>query len=99
MFSKLRSRFNGNKFNKKNNAQSLNPVVSEEDIQKQQQAIANQERQRVEQEYRKQHPDQMKEEQKLSFDHKTNKLKKRLNIAIITVFGLIVLVFLILFFV
>jgi hypothetical protein len=79
--------------------QPLNPVVSEEDIQKQQAAIANQKRQQVEREYREQHPDQIREEKELSFEHKTNKLKKKLNIAIITVFGLIIIVFLILFFI
>ncbi|AKP68370.1 hypothetical protein ABM34_01890 [Companilactobacillus ginsenosidimutans] len=73
--------------------------MTEEDLQKQQAAMANQKRQEVEREYREQHPDQIKQENELSFEHKTNKLKKKLNIAIITVFGLIIIVFLILFFI
>ncbi|HIY91360.1 MAG TPA: hypothetical protein H9820_00265 [Candidatus Companilactobacillus pullicola] len=58
-----------------------------------------QERRRAEQEYAKQHPEQIIEEKMQSFENKTNSLKKKLNIAIITVFGLIILVFLILFFI
>lgn len=77
----------------------LNSVVSENDVQRQQEQINDQQRREVEERYRQQHPDQIKQEKELSFEHKTNKLKKKLNIAIITVFGLIIIVFLILFFI
>lgn len=97
MFDKLKHKFGAH--NKSTQEQPINPVVSENDIQQQQQAIANQQRQQVEAEYRREHPDQIRQEKELSFEHKTNKLKKKLNIAIITVFGLIIIVFLILFFV
>lgn len=101
MFSKLKELIN------KSNGSSEQPsqqtpnssVMSEEDLQKQQQILANQKREQVEQQYREQHPDQIRQEKELSFEHKTNKLKKKLNIAIITVFGLIIIVFLILFFI
>lgn len=98
MFSRIKALINRSNGTDKS-GQSINSVVSEDDIKKQQAIIASQHRQQVEDEYRKQHPDQIREEKALSFEHKTNKLKKKLNIAIITVFGLIIIVFLILFFI
>ncbi|WP_334328867.1 hypothetical protein [Companilactobacillus sp. HBUAS59699] len=74
-------------------------VVSADEVEKRQRELRDQERKRVEEEYRKEHPDQIEQEKMISFENKTNRLKKRLNIAIITVFGLIVIVFLVLFFV
>ncbi|WP_225426567.1 hypothetical protein [Companilactobacillus hulinensis] len=86
--------FSGGKKN-----QSSGSVVSVDEVEKKQKELRDQERKRVEEEYKRQHPDQIEEEKLISFEHKTNRLKKRLNIAIITVFGLIVIVFLVLFFV
>ncbi|QFR70695.1 hypothetical protein LP238_11000 [Companilactobacillus paralimentarius] len=74
-------------------------VVRADQVEQQQEKLRMQERRRAEQEYAKQHPEQIIEEKMQSFDNKTNRLKKKLNIAIITVFGLIILVFLILFFI
>ncbi|APX73411.1 hypothetical protein BTM29_10985 [Companilactobacillus allii] len=68
-------------------------------VEQRQKELRDQERKRVEEQYREQHPDQIEEEKIASFEYKTNRLKKRLNIAIITIFGLIVIVFLVLFFV
>lgn len=97
MFAKIKQLIN------KSNGQGSNTdsgnsgsVITEEELQRRQ---AEQKRQEVEQQYNEQHPDQIREEKELSFENKTNKLKKRLNIAIITVFGLIIIVFLILFFI
>ncbi|WP_125769621.1 hypothetical protein [Companilactobacillus furfuricola] len=97
MFAKLKHLIN------KSNGQASDPnpeagssVITEEELQRRQ---AEQKRLEVERQYQEEHPDQIKEEKELSFENKTNKLKKRLNIAIITVFGLIIIVFLILFFI
>ncbi|WP_246005654.1 hypothetical protein [Companilactobacillus insicii] len=79
--------------------ESNGSVVSADEVEKRQRELRDQERKRVELEYKREHPDQIKQEKMISFENKTNRLKKRLNIAIITVFGLIVIVFLILFFV
>lgn len=86
--------FSGNKKNDSNSS-----VVSADEVEKRQRELRDQERKRVEAEYRREHPDQIEQEKMISFENKTNRLKKRLNIAIITVFGLIVIVFLVLFFV
>lgn len=89
-----------NKTNDTNNdPQQTSSVMTEEELQRRQRAMADQKRREVEQEYQQEHPDQIREEKELSFENKTNKLKKKLNIAIITVFGLIIIVFLILFFI
>ncbi|WP_125589553.1 hypothetical protein [Companilactobacillus jidongensis] len=82
---------------KKDNSSSS--VVSADEVEKKQRELRDQERKRVEEEYREEHPDQIEQEKMVSFENKTNRLKKRLNIAIITVFGLVVIVFLVLFFV
>ncbi|MCH4008435.1 hypothetical protein [Companilactobacillus sp.] len=98
MFSRLKNLIN--KTNDTNNdPQQTSSVMTEEELQRRQRAMADQKRREVEQEYQQEHPDQIREEKELSFENKTNKLKKKLNIAIITVFGLIIIVFLILFFI
>lgn len=98
MFSRLKNLIN--KTNDANNdPQQTSSVMTEEELQRRQRAMADQKRREVEQEYQQEHPDQIREEKELSFENKTNKLKKKLNIAIITVFGLIIIVFLILFFI
>jgi len=74
-------------------------VVRADQVVQQQEKMRRQEQQRSNQEYNKQHPEQIAEEKMQVFDYKTNRLKKKLNIATITIFGLIVLVFLILFFI
>ncbi|KRK80694.1 hypothetical protein [Companilactobacillus nodensis] len=78
---------------------SSGSVVSADEVEKKQRELRDKERKRVEEEYRREHPDQIEQEKMTSFENKTNRLKKHLNIAIITVFGLIVIVFLVLFFV
>lgn len=95
MFSKIKDFYNS-KVKKSDQPQT---VVRADQVEAQQQKIREQERQRAEKEYQQQHPEQIIQENLESFENKTNKLKKKLNIAIITVFGLIVLVFLILFFI
>jgi len=95
MFSKVKD-FLDSKFKKNDQPQS---VVRADQVAARQQEMREQERQQAEDEYTREHPDQVLEEKLEYFDYKTNKLKKKLNIAIITVFGLIVLVFLILFFI
>lgn len=95
MFSKIKDFYNS-KVKKSDHPQT---VVRADQVEAQQQKIREQERLRAEQEYQQQHPEQIIQENLQSFENKTNKLKKKLNIAIITVFGLIVLVFLILFFI
>ncbi|KRK99256.1 hypothetical protein [Companilactobacillus futsaii] len=95
MFSKVRD-FVNSKVKKNNHPQT---VVRADQVEAQQQRIKEQERQRAEKQYQQQHPEQTIQENMELFEYKTNKLKKKLNIAIITVFGLIVLVFLILFFI
>ncbi|WP_225423819.1 hypothetical protein [Companilactobacillus zhongbaensis] len=94
MFAKLKNLIN--KSNGQDQDAGSGSVITEEELQRRQ---AEQKRQEVEKRYQEQHPDQIKEEKELSFENKTNKLKKKLNIAIITVFGLIIIVFLILFFI
>ncbi|MFC6323430.1 hypothetical protein [Companilactobacillus baiquanensis] len=91
--SKVKNRFS------KSNGSSYDSVVPADQIEKRQQEMRDQERIRAEEEYRNEHPDQIMQEKLESFENKTNKLKKKLNIAIITVFGLIIIVFLILFFI
>lgn len=95
MFSKVKD-FVNSKVKKKDDPKT---VVRADQVEAQQQRIRQQERQRAEKEYQQQHPEQTIQENLEVFEYKTNKLKKKLNIAIITVFGLIVLVFLILFFI
>ncbi|PMD69113.1 hypothetical protein [Companilactobacillus nuruki] len=95
MFSKIKDFYNS-KFKKTDQPQT---VVRADQIEQQQQRIREQERLRAEEEYKQQHPEQIIQENLQSFENKTNKLKKKLNIAIITVFGLVVLVFLILFYI
>jgi len=95
MFSKIKDFYNS-KFKKSDQPQT---VVRADQVEAQQQRIREQAEQRSEQEYQEQHPEQIIEENLQSFENKTNKLKKKLNIAIITIFGLIVLVFLILFYI
>ncbi len=95
MFSKIKDFYNS-KVKKDEQPKS---VVRADQVEKQQEQMRMQERRRVEQEYAQEHPEQIIEENMQAFDYKTNKLKKKLNIAIITIFGLIVLVFLILFFI
>ncbi|MQS74937.1 hypothetical protein [Companilactobacillus halodurans] len=95
MFSKIKNFYNS-KVKKSNQPQA---VVRADQVEAQQQRIREQERQRSENEYRQEHPEQTIQENIQSFEIKTNRLKKKLNIAIITVFGLIILVFLILFFI
>lgn len=98
MFSRLKNLINKTN-DTNNNQQQTSSVMTEEELQRRQRAMADQKRREVEQEYQQEHPDQIREEKELSFENKTNKLKKKLNIAIITVFGLIIIVFLILFFI
>ena len=86
-------------FFSKSEEPNYDSVVPADQVEKRQQEIRDQERQRAEEEYPQTHPDQIMQEKMESFENKTNKLKKKLNIAIITVFGLIVIVFLILFFI
>lgn len=93
LFSKIKDRFSNS------NKSEYDSVVPADQIEKRQQEIRDQERMRAEEEYRREHPDQIMQEKLESFENKTNKLKKKLNIAIITVFGLIIIVFLILFFI
>jgi len=95
MFSKIKDFYNS-KVKKDEQPKS---VVRADQVEKQQEQMRMQERRRVEQEYAQEHPEQIIEENMQAFDYKTKKLKKKLNIAIITIFGLIVLVFLILFFI
>lgn len=95
MFSKVKD-FVNSKIKKSNHPQT---VVRADQVEAQQQRIRQQERERAEKEYQQQHPEQTIQENLEVFEYKTNKLKKKLNIAMITVFGLIVLVFLILFFI
>ena len=95
MFSKLKDLYHS----KTKSANQPQTVVRADQVEQQQEKMRMQERRRAEQEYAKQHPEQIIEEKMQSFDNKTNRLKKKLNIAIITVFGLIILVFLILFFI
>ncbi|MFC6176033.1 hypothetical protein ACFQAV_04245 [Companilactobacillus huachuanensis] len=95
MFSKLKDFYNS----KVKSTQQPQTVVRADQVEAQQQKIREQERRRAEEEYKQQHPEQIIQENLSTFEDKTNKLKKKLNIAIITVFGLIVLVFLILFFI
>ncbi|MCV3763840.1 hypothetical protein OF389_13065 [Companilactobacillus farciminis] len=95
MFSKVKD-FVNSKVKKSDSPQT---VVRADQVEAQQQKIRQQERQRAEKEYQQQHPEQTIQENLEVFEYKTNKLKKKLNIAIITVFGLIILVFLILFFI
>ncbi|MFD1418741.1 hypothetical protein [Companilactobacillus keshanensis] len=83
----------------KSDKSKYDSVVPADQVEKRQQELRDRERQRVEEDYRQTHPDQIMQEKMESFENKTNKLKKKLNIAIITVFGLIVIVFLILFFI
>lgn len=91
MFSKIKDFYNS-KVNKNQQPQS---VVRADEVEQHQARL----RKQAEEEYAQQHPEQIIQENLESFENKTNKLKKKLNIAIITVFGLIVLVFLILFFI
>lgn len=95
MFSKIKDFYNS-KVKKNDQPQS---VVRADQVEKKQAEMRLQERRRAEQEYAQQHPEQIIEENMQSFENKTNQLKKKLNIAIITVFGLIVLVFLILLYI
>ncbi|APU71598.1 hypothetical protein LCR01_08670 [Companilactobacillus crustorum] len=95
MFSKIKDFYN-TKVKKETQPQT---VVRADQIEEQQRKIREQERQRAESEYQQEHPEQIIQENLQSFENKTNKLKKKLNIAIITIFGLIVLVFLILFYI
>ncbi|MBL3530308.1 hypothetical protein JMJ99_02920 [Companilactobacillus zhachilii] len=95
MFDKIKDFYNS----KVKSSKQPQTVVRADQVEAQQQKIREQERRRAEEEYRQQHPEQVIQENLSFFDEKTNKLKKKLNIAIITVFGLIVLVFLILFFI
>jgi len=95
MFSKVKDFYNS-KIKKTDEPQS---VVRADQVEAQQEKMRMQERRRVEQEYADAHPEQILKENLDSFDDKTNKLKKKLNIAIITIFGLIILVLLILFFI
>ncbi|GEO62834.1 hypothetical protein [Companilactobacillus nantensis] len=97
MFDKVKNFYNSKV--KSSNKQQPQTVVRADQVEAQQQKIREQERRRAEEEYRQQHPEQVIQENLSVFDEKTNKLKKKLNIAIITIFGLIVLVFLILFFI
>lgn len=92
-FSKVKNVFT------KSDESHYDSVVPADQVEKRQQEIRDQERIRAEEEYRREHPDQIIQEKLESFENKTNKLKKKLNIAIITVFGLIIIVFLILFFI
>lgn len=95
MFSKIKDFYNS----KVKSSGQPQTVVRADQVEAQQQRIREQERQRAEEEYQQQHPEQNIRENLSSFDDKTNKLKKKLNIAIITIFGLIILVLLILFFI
>ena len=95
MFSKLKDFYNS-KVKKSDQPQT---VVRADQVEAQQQKIREQERLRSEEEYKQQHPEQILQKNMEVFEEKTNRLKKKLNIAIITVFGLIVLVFLILFYI
>lgn len=95
MFSKLKDYYHS----KIKSTDQPQTVVRADQVEQQQEKLRMQERRRAEQEYAKQHPEQIIEEKIQSFDNKANRLKKKLNIAIITVFGLIILVFLILFFI
>ncbi|WP_334332653.1 hypothetical protein [Companilactobacillus sp. HBUAS59544] len=94
MFSKIKD-FYHSKI-KKNQPQS---VMRADQVEKQQQKYRQQQRKAAEKAYAQEHPEQILEEKTRVFEYKTNQLKKKLNIAIITVFGLIILVFLILFFI
>lgn len=95
MFSKIKDFYNS----KVKKADQPQTVVRADQVEAQQQKIREQEQRRSEQEYQTQHPEQIIQENMRFFEDKTNKLKKKLNIAIITIFGLIVLVFLILFYI
>lgn len=95
MFSKIKDFYNS-KVKKPTQPQT---VVRADQVEAQQQRIREQEQQRSEQEYQQQHPEQVIQENMEVFEEKTNKLKKKLNIAIITMVGLIILVFLILFYI
>lgn len=98
MFDKVKDFYNS-KVKSSNKEEQPQTVVRADQVEAQQQKIREQERRRAEEEYKQQHPEQIIQENLSSFEDKTNKLKKKLNIAIITVFGLIVLIFLILFFI
>lgn len=95
MFSKIKDFYNS-KVKKSTQPQT---VVRADQVEAQQQRIREQEQQRSEQEYQQQHPEQIIQDNMRVFEEKTNRLKKKLNIAIITIFGLIILVFLILFYI
>ncbi|KRO00228.1 hypothetical protein [Companilactobacillus kimchiensis] len=95
MFSKIKDFFDS-KIKKDDQPQT---VVRADQVEAQQQRIREQAQQRSEADYQQQHPEQIIEKNLQSFENKTNKLKKKLNIAIITIFGLIILVFLILFYI
>ncbi|MFH5810952.1 hypothetical protein [Companilactobacillus sp. FL22-1] len=97
MFSKIKDFFNSK--TKSSAAKQPQTVVRADQIEQQQQRIREHEQQRAENEYQQQHPEVQLQENLEEFEVKTNKLKKKLNIAIITVFGLIILVFLILFYI
>lgn len=94
MFSKIKDFYHSKV--KKDQPQS---VMRADQVEKQQLKYRQQQRKAAEDTYAQEHPEQILKEKMQDFEYKTNRLKKKLNIAITTVFGLIILVFLILFFI
>ncbi|WP_099974650.1 hypothetical protein [Lactobacillus terrae] len=74
-------------------------AVPIDQLEKKQAEIRNTERLQAEREYSRKHPEVIKKEINEATEYKIKRLKNRLNIAIITVIGLLVLVVLILFYI